>query len=71
MPNYVYNTTGMFRGKPIPAAQPQLMTGGIMRSYQVEGMDWIKVGHCYHDNHVCVAVVKCVSMATRCSTRTG
>lgn len=42
---------GMFKGKPVPAAQPQLMTGGIMRSYQVEGMEWIKVGSYYHDNH--------------------
>ena len=36
-------------------AQPQLMTGGIMRPYQVVGMEWIKVGYCYYDNNMCVA----------------
>ena len=46
---------GMINGKPVPMAQPQLMTGGIMRPYQVVGMEWIKVGYCYHDNNMCVA----------------
>ena len=35
---------GYIKGVSVPAAQPGLMTGGVMRSYQVEGMEWIKVG---------------------------
>lgn len=31
-------------GQPVPAQQPRLFTGGIMRSYQVEGIEWLRVG---------------------------
>ena len=34
---------GYFNGVAVPPAQPRLMTGGVMRSYQVDGMEWIKV----------------------------
>ena len=30
-----------FEGKDIPANQPMLLTGGIMRSYQLEGYEWM------------------------------
>ena len=30
-----------FEGKDIPANQPLLLTGGIMRSYQLEGYEWM------------------------------
>lgn len=32
-----------FGGQPVPAQQPKLFTGGIMRSYQVEGIEWLRV----------------------------
>ena len=34
---------GYFEGKPIPVTQPKLVVGGIMRPYQLEGMEWLKV----------------------------
>jgi hypothetical protein len=34
---------GYFKGQLIPAQQPKLFTGGIMRSYQIDGMEWVKV----------------------------
>ncbi|KAJ8359630.1 hypothetical protein SKAU_G00161550 [Synaphobranchus kaupii] len=30
-------------GQPVPLQQPKLFTGGIMRSYQVEGMEWLRM----------------------------
>lgn len=30
-------------GQPVPAQQPQLFTGGVMRWYQVEGIEWLRV----------------------------
>uniref|UniRef100_A0A4W3K1U7 Proliferation-associated SNF2-like protein n=1 Tax=Callorhinchus milii TaxID=7868 RepID=A0A4W3K1U7_CALMI len=30
-------------GKPVPYQQPKLFTGGIMRWYQVEGMEWLRM----------------------------
>ncbi|XP_012672535.1 lymphoid-specific helicase [Clupea harengus] len=30
-------------GQPVPAQQPRLFTGGIMRSYQVEGIEWLRM----------------------------
>lgn len=37
--------SGYFNGELIPANQPKLLTGGVMRSYQLDGMEWIKVSH--------------------------
>merc|ERR1719334_1539665 len=31
----------LFEGKEIPSNQPLLLTGGIMRSYQLEGYEWM------------------------------
>lgn len=31
-------------GQPVPAQQPHLFTGGVMRWYQVEGIEWLRVG---------------------------
>lgn len=30
-------------GQPVPAQQPELFTGGVMRWYQVEGIEWLRV----------------------------
>ncbi|XP_043111568.1 lymphoid-specific helicase isoform X2 [Puntigrus tetrazona] len=30
-------------GQPVPAAQPKLFTGGVMRWYQVEGIEWLRM----------------------------
>lgn len=41
--NFHWLTGRYFEGQMIPAGQPKLITGGIMRSYQLEGMEWLKV----------------------------
>ena len=38
-----FHSSGYFKGQLIPSQQPKLFTGGIMRSYQIDGMEWIKV----------------------------
>lgn len=30
-------------GQPVPLQQPNLFTGGVMRWYQVEGIEWLRV----------------------------
>lgn len=30
-------------GELVPAQQPQLFTGGVMRWYQIEGIEWLRV----------------------------
>ncbi|XP_075072581.1 lymphoid-specific helicase [Mixophyes fleayi] len=30
-------------GQPVPYQQPKYFTGGVMRSYQVEGMEWLRM----------------------------
>ena len=30
-------------GQPVPVQQPALVTGGIMRQYQIEGVEWLRV----------------------------
>ncbi|XP_010865484.1 lymphoid-specific helicase isoform X2 [Esox lucius] len=30
-------------GQPVPALQPQLFTGGVMRWYQIEGVEWLRM----------------------------
>ncbi|XP_070608065.1 lymphoid-specific helicase [Erythrolamprus reginae] len=32
-----------FDGQPVPFQQPKLFTGGVMRWYQVEGMEWLRM----------------------------
>lgn len=32
-----------FNGQPIPFQQPKLFSGGVMRWYQVEGMEWLRM----------------------------
>nr|XP_056706530.1 lymphoid-specific helicase [Euleptes europaea] len=32
-----------FNGQPVPFQQPKLFSGGIMRWYQVEGMEWLRM----------------------------
>lgn len=31
----------MINGEKVPDVQPKLLTGGIMRQYQIEGMEWL------------------------------
>ncbi|XP_061692454.1 lymphoid-specific helicase isoform X2 [Syngnathoides biaculeatus] len=31
------------KGEPVPAQQPQLFTGGVMRWYQIEGVEWLRM----------------------------
>ncbi|XP_077350807.1 lymphoid-specific helicase isoform X2 [Festucalex cinctus] len=31
------------KGEPVPAQQPQLFTGGVMRWYQIEGIEWLRM----------------------------
>uniref|UniRef100_A0A4W6DRE0 Proliferation-associated SNF2-like protein n=1 Tax=Lates calcarifer TaxID=8187 RepID=A0A4W6DRE0_LATCA len=30
-------------GQPVPTQQPQLFTGGVMRWYQIEGIEWLRM----------------------------
>ncbi|CAL1577765.1 unnamed protein product [Knipowitschia caucasica] len=30
-------------GEPVPYQQPNLFTGGVMRSYQIEGIEWLRM----------------------------
>ncbi|KAL0964383.1 hypothetical protein UPYG_G00323070 [Umbra pygmaea] len=30
-------------GEPVPALQPRLFTGGVMRWYQIEGVEWLRM----------------------------
>ncbi|XP_068183416.1 lymphoid-specific helicase [Antennarius striatus] len=30
-------------GQPVPAQQPRLFSGGVMRWYQIEGMEWLRM----------------------------
>ncbi|XP_034407809.1 lymphoid-specific helicase [Cyclopterus lumpus] len=30
-------------GQPVPAQQPELFSGGVMRSYQIEGTEWLRM----------------------------
>ncbi|XP_023785273.1 lymphoid-specific helicase isoform X3 [Cyanistes caeruleus] len=32
-----------FNGQPVPFQQPKIFTGGVMRWYQVEGMEWLRM----------------------------
>ena len=36
-------SVGMFEGVEVSSRQPRLFTGGIMRDYQLDGMEWLKV----------------------------
>ncbi|KAM4729820.1 lymphoid-specific helicase isoform 2-T2 [Anableps anableps] len=33
----------MVNGQPVPIQQPQLFTGGVMRWYQIEGIEWLRM----------------------------
>uniref|UniRef100_A0A8B9DHY2 Proliferation-associated SNF2-like protein n=1 Tax=Anser cygnoides TaxID=8845 RepID=A0A8B9DHY2_ANSCY len=32
-----------YNGQPVPFQQPKIFTGGVMRWYQVEGMEWLRM----------------------------
>lgn len=35
--------SGYYNGELIPSRQPKLVTGGVMRPYQLDGMEWLQV----------------------------
>lgn len=37
-------------GESVPAQQPQLFTGGVMRWYQIEGIEWLRVSIMFSDS---------------------
>ncbi|XP_032825294.1 lymphoid-specific helicase isoform X1 [Petromyzon marinus] len=39
----MWHPNRMINGQKVPFHQPRLFTGGIMRSYQVEGMEWLRI----------------------------
>lgn len=41
-----------FNGEPVPAQQPQLFTGGVMRWYQIEGTEWLRVSIMLSHSHL-------------------
>ncbi|XP_053306255.1 lymphoid-specific helicase [Spea bombifrons] len=40
---HMLHPTRKVDGKPIPYQQPKYFTGGVMRWYQVEGMEWLRM----------------------------
>ena len=48
-------------GQPVPFQQPKHFTGGVMRWYQVEGMEWLRVMNCFlFKNNSIIIVSMCV-----------
>ncbi|XP_068423925.1 lymphoid-specific helicase [Clinocottus analis] len=41
--NHLLHPHRMVNGQPVPAQQPQLFSGGIMRTYQIEGTEWLRM----------------------------
>lgn len=47
-------------GEPVPAQQPQLFTGGVMRWYQIEGIEWLRVSIMLSDSFLhCAKLLFC------------
>lgn len=46
-------------GQPVPAQQPELLTGGIMKLYQIEGIEWLRVSHCFINMDLCHMIMLC------------
>lgn len=40
---HLLHPTRKVGGQPVPAQQPQLLTGGVMRWYQIEGIEWLRM----------------------------
>ncbi|XP_042314372.1 lymphoid-specific helicase-like [Sceloporus undulatus] len=40
---HFFDPVRKFNGQPVPFQQPKLLTGGVMRWYQVEGMEWLRM----------------------------
>ncbi|KAM6182858.1 lymphoid-specific helicase isoform 2-T2 [Erethizon dorsatum] len=40
---FFFDPVRKYNGQPIPFQQPKLFTGGVMRWYQVEGMEWLRM----------------------------
>ncbi|KAJ7324465.1 hypothetical protein JRQ81_017485 [Phrynocephalus forsythii] len=41
--NHFVDPVRKFNGQPVPFQQPKLFTGGVMRSYQIEGLEWLRM----------------------------
>ena len=39
----IENNPGCFNGETVPTSQPDYLTGGILRDYQITGYQWLKV----------------------------
>ncbi|CAG6018115.1 lymphoid-specific helicase [Menidia menidia] len=40
---HLLDPTRKVNGQPVPVQQPQLFTGGLMRWYQIEGIEWLRM----------------------------
>ncbi|KAM5236465.1 lymphoid-specific helicase [Ctenodactylus gundi] len=40
---FFFDPVRKYNGQPVPFQQPKLFTGGVMRWYQVEGMEWLRM----------------------------
>ncbi|XP_048864717.1 lymphoid-specific helicase isoform X2 [Brienomyrus brachyistius] len=40
---HLLDPTRLVNGQPVPFQQPRLFTGGVMRWYQVEGIEWLRM----------------------------
>jgi ATP-dependent DNA helicase len=48
----------MIDNKEVSSRQPLLFTGGVMRGYQLDGMEWLKVLYCHLFIHHTTNVVQ-------------
>ena len=51
---------GIINGVEASTRQPKLVTGGVLRPYQLDGMEWLKVSSSVCVCGVCVCGVWCV-----------
>ncbi|KAF6317251.1 helicase, lymphoid specific [Rhinolophus ferrumequinum] len=40
---FFFDPVRKYNGQPVPFQQPKHFTGGVMRWYQIEGMEWLRV----------------------------
>ena len=53
-------------GQLVSHRQPKLVTGGVLRDYQLDGLDWLKVSH-YSTILYCILFLKllCKTVVTK------
>lgn len=49
-------------GEPVPAQQPQLFTGGVMRWYQIEGIEWLRVSPSHPPPSQLMSLLACCNL---------